>query len=388
MIYLDNAATTPVLPAALEAAWPYLTGEYGNPSSTHELGHRAAGALTDARARVARWLDCKPSEVVFTSGGTEGDNLAITGLALANPRGKHLISARTEHEAVLQTLDYLERVHGFEITWLPVDRHGCISLDDLRQALRPDTTLVTLMLMNNEIGTAHPIAEIVELAHAVGALVHTDAVQAPGWYDCRISTLGVDALTISGHKLGAPKGSGAVYLRGRLAVEPLLHGGGQERERRSGTENVAWAVALATALEALPAEPELEAARMSALRDEFIAEVLHRIRPSGLSGEAIEPDDGHASRRHPAIASFTFPGINGETLLLALEERGIVVSSGSACAAGSDDPSHVLMACGYDEELARTSVRFSFAHSTSAKDLSHAALMLREAYQSVRTSCG
>jgi cysteine desulfurase len=388
MIYLDNAATTPVLPAALEAAWPYLTGEFGNPSSTHELGHRAAGALTDARARVARWFDCKPSEVVFTSGGTEGDNLGITGLALANPRGKHIISALTEHEAVLQTLDYLARVHAFEITWLPVDRQGQISLADLRQALRPDTTLVTLMLVNNEIGTAHPIPEIVELAHAVGALVHTDAVQAPGWYDCRISMLGVDALTISGHKLGAPKGSGAVYLRSRLAVEPLLHGGGQERERRSGTENVAWAVALATALEALPAEPELEAARMSALRDEFIAEVLHRIRPSGLSGEAIEPHDGHASRRHPAIASFTFPGINGETLLLALEERGIVVSSGSACAAGSDDPSHVLMACGYDEELARTSVRFSFAHSTSAKDLSHAALMLREAYQSVRTSCG
>jgi cysteine desulfurase len=179
-----------------------------------------------------------------------------------------------------------------------------------------------------------------------------------------------------------------VYLRGRLAVEPLVHGGGQERERRSGTENVAWAVALATALEALPAEPAAEALRMSALRDAFIEEVRESIRPSSLTGEAIEPRDGHTAQRHPAIASFVFPGVNGETLLLALEERGVVVSSGSACAAGSDDPSHVLVACGYDEETARTSVRFSCAHNTSEKDLRHAALMLREAYQSVKTSCG
>jgi cysteine desulfurase len=333
-------------------------------------------------------MGCKPSEVVFTSGGTEGDNLAITGLALANPRGKHLISARTEHEAVLNTLAYLERVHGFEITWLPVSKDGSIHLDDLRHALRPDTTLVTLMMVNNEIGTHHPIAEISALVHEVGALMHTDAVQAPGWYDCRVSTLGVDALTISGHKFGAPKGSGAVFLRGHLVVEPLLHGGGQERERRSGTENVAWAVALATALEALPTDPELEAARMSALRDEFIEEVLESIRPSSLTGEAIEPHDGHSPLRHPAIASFVFPAVNGETLLLALEERGIVVSSGSACAAGSTDPSHVLLACGYTEEVASTSVRFSFAHNTTAHDLRHAALMLREAYQSVTTSCG
>jgi cysteine desulfurase len=179
-----------------------------------------------------------------------------------------------------------------------------------------------------------------------------------------------------------------VYVRGRLAVEPLLHGGGQERERRSGTENVAWAIALATALQALPPEPAAEALRMSALRDAFIEEVRESIRPSSLTGEAIESRNGQASQRHPAIASFVFPGVNGETLLLALEERGIVVSSGSACAAGSDDPSHVLVACGYDDETARTSVRFSFAHSTSEKDLRHAALMLREAYQSVRTSCG
>jgi cysteine desulfurase len=384
MIYLDNAATTPVLPAALEAAWPFLTGEYGNPSSTHELGHRASGALADARARVARWLDCKASEVVFTSGGTEGDNLAVIGLALANPRGKHLISARTEHEAVLQSLDYLERVHGFEISWLPVATDGSINLDDLRQALRPETTLVTLMLVNNEIGTHHPLRQIADIAHEVGALVHTDAVQAPGWYDCRINTLGVDALTISGHKLGAPKGSGALYLRGRLAVEPLLHGGGQERERRSGTENVAWAVSLATALEALPPEPETEAAHMSALRDAFIEEVRESIHPSSLTGEAIEPRDGHTSRRHPAIASFVFPGVNGETLLLALEERGVVVSSGSACAAGSDEPSHVLIACGYDDDHALTSVRFSFARSTTAQELSRSADLLREAYQSVK----
>ena len=230
MIYLDNAATTPVLPAALEAAWPWLTAEFGNPSSTHELGLRARNALEDSRSRIAAWLDCPASDLVFTSGGTEGDNLAITGLAVSNPRGKHIISAPTEHEAVLATLDYLERIHGFEISMLSVDEHGNISLSELQATLRPDTTLVTLMVANNEIGTVHPLAEIIQAAHAVGALVHTDAVQAAGWFDLRVgkngtAVSGVDALTLSGHKLGAPKGSGVTYIRGRLAVEPLLHGG-------------------------------------------------------------------------------------------------------------------------------------------------------------------
>ncbi|MEY2699113.1 MAG: hypothetical protein RL720_1069 [Actinomycetota bacterium] len=379
MIYLDNAATTPVVPAALEAAWPWLTAEFGNPSSTHELGLRAQAALDDARQRIASWLECPASDLLFTSGGTEGDNVAITGLALANPRGKHIISAKTEHEAVLETLDYLERVHGFEVSWLTVDSQGNIDLAELTTALRLDTTLVTLMLTNNEIGTRHPLPQIIEAAHAVGALVHTDAVQAAGWFDLRVEkngtvVSGVDALTISGHKLGAPKGSGVTYIRGRLAVEPVLHGGGQEFGRRSGTQNVAWAVALATAIEALP-DVATEAARVRQLREGFISEVLKSIPQAALTGN---PD-----LRHPAIASFTFAGLNGETLLLELEQRGVIVSSGSACAAGSDEPSHVLMACGIDHDVAQTSVRFSFSHHTTAEDLRIAAVALREAVSAV-----
>ncbi len=379
MIYLDNAATTPVVPAALEAAWPWLTAEFANPSSTHELGLRAKNALESARSRIAAWLECPASDLVFTSGGTEGDNLAITGLALANPRGKHIISANTEHEAVLETLGFLERVHGFEITWLTVDSQGNIDLAELSTALRSDTTLVSLMLANNEIGTTHPLPLIIEAAHTVGALVHTDAVQAGGWFDLRVGkngTLasGVDALTISGHKLGAPKGSGVTYIRGRLAVEPVLHGGGQEFGRRSGTENVAWAVALATALDALP-ENESEALRVSALRDAFISQVIATVPQAALTGNPVD--------RHPAIASFTFAGLNGETLLLELEQRGVIVSSGSACAAGSNDPSHVLIACGIEPDVAQTSVRFSFSHSTTAEELSMALDALVEAVASV-----
>ena len=374
MIYLDNAATTPVRPEALQAAWPWLTGEFGNPSSSHELGRRASIALADARATVATWLGCRPNEVIFTSGGTEGDNLAILGLALANPRGRHIVSARTEHEAVLAAIDALVRLHNFEVSWVPVSATGEVTLAAVSTALRPDTTLLTLMLANNEIGTIHPIAAIAELAHAAGALMHTDAVQACGWLDTRVATLGVDALTLSGHKLGAPKGSGAVYVRGRLAVEPLLHGGGQEFDRRSGTENVAWAVALATAVSLL-ADPALEGPRVAALRDGFCASVMEAIPRARLTGPVALP----GSPRHPAIASFTFAGLNGETLLLELEERGIIVSSGSACAAGSTDPSHVLLAVGLEPNVAQTSVRLSFAHETTAEDLTETLMALVEA---------
>jgi cysteine desulfurase len=379
MIYLDNAATTPVVPAALEAAWPWLTAEFGNPSSTHELGLRAKNALEGARTRIAAWLECPASDLVFTSGGTEGDNLAITGLALANPRGRHIISATTEHEAVLETLHYLERVHGFDITWLSLDAQGNIDLAELSNTLRDDTTLVTLMLANNEIGTVHPLAQIIEAAHAVGALVHTDAVQAAGWFDLRVGKNGtvvsaVDALTISGHKLGAPKGSGVTYIRGRLAMEPMLHGGGQEYGRRSGTENVAWAVALATAIELLPMATS-EAPRVGEMRDAFITEVLRTITQARLTG--------NPNHRHPALASFTCAGLNGETLLLELEQRGVIVSSGSACAAGSNDPSHVLLACGLDPDVARTSIRFSLGHVTTSEELQQAAAALRAAVTAV-----
>jgi cysteine desulfurase len=256
-----------------------------------------------------------------------------------------------------------------------VDSQGNIDLDELSRVLRQDTTLVTLMLANNEIGTVHPLSPIIEAAHSVGALVHTDAVQAAGWFDLRAGkngtiVSGIDALTISGHKLGAPKGSGVTYIRGRLAVEPVLHGGGQEFGRRSGTENVAWAVALATAVDALP-EGGAEAIRVSALRDEFISQVVSSVPHATLTGNPVE--------RHPGIASFTFAGLNGETLLLELEQRGVIVSSGSACAAGSNDPSHVLIACDIAPDVAQTSVRFSLSRHTTTEELARAAVALHEA---------
>jgi cysteine desulfurase len=311
---------------------------------------------------------------VFTSGGTEGDNLAIKGLALANPRGRHLISARTEHEAVLEALDYLERQHGFEITWLPIASDGSIAVSDLSSALRADTTLVTLMLGNNEVGTIHPIASFAAAAHEVGALFHTDAVQCVGWVDCRVSTLGVDALTLSGHKFGAPKGSGVTFIRAKFGVEPLIHGGGQEAERRSGTENVAWAVALASALELQP-WPNKGASEIAEIRDTFVSAVL-KAMPCAIA-------TGSMKSHLPNIASFCFEGLSGEAILLELERRSVIVSSGSACAAGSDEPSHVLTAMGFAAELAQTAVRFSLSHQTTDAELDSALEALVESVAAV-----
>ncbi|AIC47892.1 cysteine desulfurase family protein [Rhodoluna lacicola] len=367
MIYLDHAATTPVKPEALQAAWPWLTSDFGNPSSSHELGHRSAVALEQARATVAKFFNVRASEVTFTSGGTESDNLAIIGLALANPRGKHIVSARTEHEAVLSALDFLERMHDFEISWLELDEFGQVL--NFETALRPDTTLVSLMIANNEIGTVHDIAHLTNEAHKVGALFHTDAVQAVGWIDLDVKKLGVDALSISGHKFGAPKGSGVLILRAGAKAEPLIHGGGQESGLRSGTENVAWAVAIATALELLAPVDE-EAQRVARLRDEFIQKVQQLVPSAKLTG--------HPINRSPNIASFTLQGVSGEAVLLELERKNVIVSSGSACAAGSDEPSHVLVAIGVETEIAQTAIRFSLAHETTADQLDAAAHALAE----------
>jgi cysteine desulfurase len=364
-IYLDYAATSPVSTDALEAAWPWLSGDFGNPSSQNELGFRAHGALEKSRQTVSAFLGCRANEITFTSGGTEADNLGIIGLALANKRGKHIISAKSEHEAVLASIDYLVRHHDFEVTWLSLDSTGMIDLSELAAALRDDTTLVSLMLANNEIGTIHPIFEVSKLAHERGALVHCDAVQAVGWLDISIPALGVDALALSGHKFGAPKGVGALYVRGRFAIEPLIHGGGQEFGRRSGTENVAFAVALATALEALYQPGSLNQRQhqrdVSSMRDGFVFAVLDTVPSSTFTG--------HRAQRLPNIASFTFANFSGEAMLLELEKQGVICSSGSACAAGNDAPSHVLMAIGVKAEVAQTAVRFSFGHQTNAEEL-------------------
>lgn len=376
-LYLDAAATSAVRREVLEAMWPYLTGDFGNPSSHHAVGESAARALADARATVAAWLGCRASEVVFTSGGTEADNLAIKGIALASPRGRHIVTTPIEHEAVLESVDALVRLHGFEATLVPVDREGLVDPDAFAAALRPDTTLASVMLANNEVGTVQPIARLSALAHEHRIPFHTDAVQAAGWLPLDVHELGVDALSVSGHKIGAPKGIGALFVRGRIPLEPVLHGGGQERGRRSGTENVAGTVALATAARLAVEGRETNAAAATAARDAFVAAVLDAAPGARLSG--------HPQQRLPGTASFVFPGTNGEAVLLELERHGVVSSSGSACAAGSEDASHVLLALGYPEDLARTAVRFSWGPEVGAAELAAVAPAVGAAVRAVQS---
>ncbi|WP_157002425.1 cysteine desulfurase family protein [Agromyces laixinhei] len=376
MIFLDHAATTPVRREALEAMWPFLAGSFGNPSSHHALGDEASRALAAARASVAAVVGCRPGDVVFTSGGTEADNLAVKGLALANPRGRHLVISPIEHEAVLESAAYLARVHDFEISEVAVDAGGRVTPEALARVIRPDTALVSVQLANNEIGTVQPIAELGAVAHAAGALMHTDAVQAAGWLPLSIDSLGVDALSLAGHKVGAPKGTGALVVRGRLQLEPVLHGGGQERGRRSGTENVAGAVAFAAALRLAEAERADAAARVAALGAEFTARVTATVSAAQTTGDP--------EHRLPGTVSFVFPGTSGEAVLLELERDGVICSSGSACAAGSDEPSHVLTAIGLPAELAQTAVRFTLGAETTADELTDAAASVARAVSAVR----
>ncbi len=352
MLYLDHAATSPVRPEVLEAMRPYLTGVFGNPSSHHTVGEAAASALEDARARVARVLGMRAGDVVFTAGGTEANNLAVKGIVLAAlTRGRrHLVVSPVEHESVLESAAYLQRFHDVSVTSLAVDGAGSISPEALSHTLREDTALVTFGHANNEIGTVQDATALTAVARDAGVPVHVDAVQSAGWLP--LDAIGADAVSIAGHKLGAPKGTGALAVRGRIPLEPLLHGGGQERGRRSGTENVAGAVALATALDLAESERAVSAARVRASTERFIAGVLAAVPQAALTGHPVD--------RLPGTASFTFSGTGGEAVLLELERRGVVSSSGSACAAGSDEPSHVLLACGIAPEAAQTSVRFTF----------------------------
>lgn len=350
-LYLDNAATTPVRPEVLEAMAPFLTRFFGNPSSHHEVGEAAASALDEARAQVAAVLGFRAGDVVFTSGGTESNNAAIKGLVLGSGRS-HLVTTAIEHESVLASADYLLRLHGVRVTHAPVDDTGSLMPEALAETLRDDTALVSVGYANNEIGTVQDAAALAAVAHERGIPLHLDAVQAAGWLP--LAGLGADAMTVAGHKIGAPKGTGILAVRGRLPFEPLLHGGGQERGRRSGTPDVAGAVAIATALTLAEAERTADALRVGALREAFTARVLATVPGARLTG--------HPERRLPGTASFVFPGTNGETVLLELERRGVVSSSGSACAAGSDEASHVLLAVGLDHDDARTAVRFTLPH--------------------------
>ena len=361
MFYLDRAATTPVRREVLEAMWPYLTGVFGNPSSTHGVGDEAARGLAAARSAVAGVLGCRPAEVVFTTGGTEGANTAIKGIALAAPRGRHVVTSAIEHEAVLESCAYLARFHDFDVTVLPVGPDGRVDPAVLRAALRSDTTLVSIAHADNEIGTVQDVPALAAVAHEVGARFHTDAVQSAPWLPIGLGALGVDALSLSGHKLGAPKGTGVLAVRAGVPLEPLLHGGGQERGRRSGTEDVAGAVAVATALGLAAETVRSGQGTATTVRDAVLDGVLAAVPGAFVTG----------SREHrlPGHASFCFPGVNGETVLLELEQRDVVSSSGSACAAGSTEASHVLTALGIPEDVARTALRLTFDAALTADDV-------------------
>lgn len=373
MIYLDAAATTPLRRDVLEKMWPYLGPDFGNPSSHHEVGESAARALDAARAEIAGVLGCRRSEVVFTSGGTESDNAAIKGIALAAPRGRHIVVSAVEHPAVIESAEFLGRI-GYDVSVLDVDSTGLVDPGTLERALRTDTTLVSIQYANNEVGTIQPIAALSGVAGEVP--FHTDAVQAAGWLDLDVTRLGVHALSISGHKLGAAKGIGALYVHRRQRIEPLVHGGGQESGHRSGTENVAGAVGLAAALTFARGDNGATVAR----RDEFVAAVLADVPGASLTG--------HPTERLPGTASFCFPGTSGEAILLELEARGIVCSSGSACAAGSDEPSHVLTAMGIEAAVAQTAVRFTFGRDVSGASLTDVAGQLAAAVDRVRSLGG
>jgi cysteine desulfurase len=363
-VYLDHSATTPVRPEVLQAMLPYFSDKAGNASSLHEFGQEAKRALEQSRETVARVLRADPQEIYFTSGGTEGDNQAIIGTAYARrERGKHLITSAIEHHAVLYTCEWLG-TQGYEVTYLPVDRYGVVSLEVLERSIRPDTTLISVMLANNEVGTIEPIAEIAQLAAKHDILMHTDAVQAAGKLPVRVGELGVDMLSLTAHKFGGPKGVGVLYVRRGVTLQSLLHGGHHEGGLRPGTQNVAGAVGLATALRLADQELPTEPARLARLRDRFQADILAQIPQTQING--------HPTARLGNILNVSFIGLEGEALLMSLDAKGVAVSTGSACAAGSTDPSHVLRAMKLDPLAAQGALRFSLGHTTTEEDMEYA----------------
>ncbi|MCX6031481.1 MAG: cysteine desulfurase family protein [Chloroflexi bacterium] len=363
MIYLDHSATTAVDPRALEAMSPFWTEAYGNPSSIYGLGRRAAAALEDARTRIARVLNCQPAEIVFTGCGTESDNLALRGVALAQAaRGRrHLITTPIEHHAVLHTAADLAERFDCDVTYVPVDRHGLVDPAAVAAAIRPDTALISVMLANNEVGTIEPVAEIAALARARGIPFHTDAVQAGGYLALDVQALNVDLLALSAHKFYGPKGVGLLYMRRGLRLQPAQTGGSQERNRRAGTENVPYVVGMARALEIAQAEREVETARLSALRDRLTSGLLARIPGAELTG--------HPTRRLPGHVSLVIRGVEAEPMLIALDLAGVAASSGSACASGSPTPSHVLTAMGYDPQAALGALRLTLGRENTEADV-------------------
>ncbi|ADQ45872.1 cysteine desulfurase NifS [Caldicellulosiruptor kronotskyensis 2002] len=376
IIYFDHAATTPLKKEVLDEMMPYLTDQYGNPSTIYKLGREAKKAVELARERVAKALNADIQEIYFTSGGTESDNWALKGVAFANKdKGKHIITTTIEHHAVLHPLKYLESL-GFEVTYVPVEPNGIVDPHRIKEAIRNDTILISVMLANNEIGTIQPVKEIAKIAKEKGIIVHTDAVQAVGQIPVDVKDLGVDLLSLSAHKFYGPKGVGALYIRKGTKIHPFSHGGAQERNRRAGTENVAGIVGLGKAIELATQNLSEYAAKLQKLRDKLIDGVLSKIDYVRLNG------DRH--QRLPNNANFSFEFIEGESLLLMLDMKGIAASSGSACTSGSLDPSHVLLAIGLEHEVAHGSLRITLGEDNTEEDIDYLLEVLPEIVSRLR----
>lgn len=389
VVYLDNAATTPLSPSVFKAMEPFLGAEYFNASSSYQPAQTCRAAIEDARSFLARTLGARPAEVMFTSGGTEADNWALKGLALAHKKqGKHLIVSSIEHHAVLESAHWLEQ-QGFEVTYLPVTSGGAVSTAALESALRADTVLVSIMAANNEVGTLEPIKELAACAHKQGVLFHTDAVQAYGRIPLCVSELDVDALSISAHKIHGPKGVGLLYRRRGVSIEPLLHGGAQERGYRAGTENVAGIVGFACAAKALFETEGTKDSQALAFSSTTIQAIKTQAQLRNYLIEQLQtiPDvciNALSAQRLPGIVSASFRGLSAETLLMCLDQVGICVSAGSACASGSLEPSHVLVAMGLDPHWAQGTIRFSLSEYTTKEELDYALVHLKEIVERLR----
>ncbi len=362
IIYLDYAATTPTRQEVIEAMLPFYQEKFGNPSSLHQLGQEARAGVEESREIVARALGAKTKEIFFTSGGTESDNLALKGVALARrDEGNHLITTQIEHHAILETAHFLEK-QGFEVTYLPVDKEGLVDPADVKKALRKETILVSVMHANNEVGTVEPIEEIAQVVKETSdAYFHTDAVQSIGYLDVEVEKIGIDLLSLSAHKFYGPKGVGAIYLRQGVRIFPHSHGGAQENNRRAGTHNVPAIVGLGKAIELVQKEKPEERKRLKELRDFLVERIVGEHPETFLTG--------HTEKRLPHNASFIFPGVEGESIVLALDLEGVAISSGSACSSGATRPSHVLLALGFSPDEARCCARFTLGKETSFEDI-------------------
>jgi cysteine desulfurase len=366
-VYLDNNATTPVLPDVFEAMKPFYLEEFGNASSIHHYGQHARAAVEKARGSVAALLNARPAEIVFTSGGTEGDNTAIFGLVT---KGEHVITSAIEHSAVLKSCKRLEQL-GCEVTYVPVNGRSEIDPDDVRKALRPNTRLITIMMANNETGVVQPVEQIGQIAREADVFFHTDAVQAAGKVPIDVEKLGCDALTISGHKIHAPQGTGATYIRKGTLLQPLIYGGSHERQRRAGTENLPGIVGLGKAAELAKAWLASDGpAEMAAMRDYLQTEVLKQVESAGVNGAGAQ--------RVPNTTNLWCDYIEGEALVIALDLKGLAVSSGAACSSGAIEPSHVLLAMGMPQQRARASIRISLGKQTTREDIEFAISVIPE----------